>query len=252
MNGSDSFPFKNNFESRHLGVNAQQKEELLAAIGVASIEELIGSTVPSDIRMKRELNLAPALSETEVLEKLKKIAKKNRVFRSYIGTGYVDTHVPTVILRNVLENPGWYTQYTPYQAEIAQGRLEALLNFQTMVMDFTAFDIANASLLDEATAAAEAMAMSYSIQGKDPSRAFFISSECHPQTIAVVETRAKYLGIRTLVGEVADFDFATPVFGALLQYPTSLGEVVDYTTWIKKAHDAKALVTMACDLMSLA
>jgi glycine dehydrogenase len=252
MSSSEFFPAGDRFESRHVGVNAQQKSEMLSAIGAASIEELIDSTIPKGIRMSGELKLAPALTEAEALAKLKAIASENRVFRSYIGMGYVDTIVPTVILRNVLENPGWYTQYTPYQAEIAQGRLEALLNFQTMIMEICGFDIANASLLDEATAAAEAMAMAWSIQGKDASKSYFIASDCHPQTIAVVETRARYLGIRTLVADPEAFRFDAPIFGALLQYPNTWGEAVDHESWIAKAHDHQALVTLACDLMSLA
>jgi glycine dehydrogenase len=239
------------FEPRHIGLNAQQKEELLSALGVKSIDELISDTIPKGIRMRGELALAPALTESEALIRLRKIAEKNRVYRSYIGMGYVDTLVPSVILRNVLENPGWYTQYTPYQAEIAQGRLEALLNFQTMIMEFTGFEIANASLLDEATAAAEAMAMAFATQGKDPSKAYFIADDCHPQTIAVVQTRARYLGVKTTVGKSSAFSFDSPIFGALLQYPNTFGEVIDYQAWIKKAHDAKALVTLACDPMSL-
>ena len=240
------------FEFRHVGLNQETKAELLRAVGAHSMESLIEKTVPAGIRMKGELQLGNPLSESEALSTIREVANRNKIFRSYIGTGYVDTHVPTVILRNVLENPGWYTQYTPYQAEIAQGRLEALLNFQTMILDFTGFDIANASLLDEATAAAEAMAMAFAIQGKDTTKAYFIAADCHPQTIAVMQTRAKYLGIKTRVENPEEFRFDTPIFGALLQYPNTFGEILDPTAWIQKAHGQNAMVTLACDLMGLA
>lgn len=252
MNSIDSLLQTESFESRHIGLNAEQKAKFLDVIGLDSMEELISKTIPSGIRLKQRLNLDSPLTETAALAALRKMADKNEVFRSFIGTGYVDTVVPTVILRNILENPGWYTQYTPYQAEIAQGRLEALLNFQTMIMDFTGFDIANASLLDEATAAAEAMAMSFSLQAKDSAKSFFIASDCHPQTIAVVQTRAKYLGVKTILGNPETFSFDEPVFGALLQYPNTFGGITDPTEWIKKAHERKIMVTLACDLMSLA
>jgi glycine dehydrogenase len=251
MRNSDSRPSVETFESRHIGLNEDEKSELLKSVGVNSIDALIEKTIPAGIRLKAPLKLANPLSEAEAIAAIRAVADKNRVFRSFIGMGYVDTRVPAVILRNILENPGWYTQYTPYQAEIAQGRLEALLNFQTMVMDFTGFEIANASLLDEGTAAAEAMAMSFAVQGKDHAKAYFVAADCHPQTIAVIQTRAKYLGIRTLVANPETFDFKTPIFGALLQYPNTFGEIHDPSAWIKRAHDGEALVTLACDLMAL-
>lgn len=251
MNTRDSLLSVESFESRHIGLNSEQKSELLKAIGVNSMDDLISKTIPAGIRLKKELLLEAPLTEVAAISRLRALANRNQVFRSYIGMGYVDTIVPAVILRNILENPGWYTQYTPYQAEIAQGRLEALLNFQTMVIDFTGFEIANASLLDESTAAAEAMAMNFVIQGKDPEKSFFIASDCHPQTIAVVKTRAKYLGVKIITGKPEDFKFDTPLFGALLQYPNTFGEIFDPTTWIRKAHEHGSLVTLACDLMSL-
>ncbi len=252
MSTLDSLLSVESFESRHIGLNSSQIPLLLKEIGVNSIEELISKTVPTGIRLKKELNLEPALTEAAAISKLQTVAKQNQIYRSYIGMGYVDTVVPAVILRNILENPGWYTQYTPYQAEIAQGRLEALLNFQTLIMDFTGFEITNASLLDESTAAAEAMAMTYAIQGRDGSKSFFIASDCHPQTIAVVKTRAKYLGVNVIVAQPAEFNWTTPVFGALLQYPNTFGEITHPEAWIKSAHDHGALVTLACDLMALA
>ncbi|MBC7384636.1 MAG: aminomethyl-transferring glycine dehydrogenase [Cryobacterium sp.] len=251
MNTIESLFSSESFKSRHIGLNAEQKKELLAAVGVETIEQLIDQTIPAGIRLKKKLALEQPLSEVSAIARLKEMAKKNRVCRSYIGTGYVDTIVPPVILRNILENPGWYTQYTPYQAEIAQGRLEALLNFQTLVMDFTGLEISNASLLDEATAAAEAMAMTFAIQGRDHEKSFFIAADVHPQTIAVVETRAKYLGIKTVRGEGSTFKFDQPLFGALLQYPGTYGDVTDVAPFIQSAHDEKVLVTLACDLMAL-
>ncbi|MBS1963405.1 MAG: aminomethyl-transferring glycine dehydrogenase [Bdellovibrionales bacterium] len=251
MQNTDSHPSVETFEARHIGLNSESEAQLLQTLGVKSIATLIDQTIPAGIRMKGALKLAKPFSEAEAIASIREIAEQNEVYRSFIGMGYVDTRVPAVILRNILENPGWYTQYTPYQAEIAQGRLEALLNFQTMIMDFTGFAIANASLLDEGTAAAEAMAMAYAIQGRDATKAFFIASDCHPQTIAVVQTRAKYAGIRTIVAKPEEFSFSTPIFGALLQYPNTFGAVVDPSAWIKRAHDQGALVTLACDLMAL-
>ncbi len=251
MHTKDSRNSVETFEARHIGLNSEHVAELLKSVGVNSIDELIDQTVPPGIRMKSALKLAKPLSESEAIAAIRKLADQNRVYRSFIGMGYVDTRVPAVILRNILENPGWYTQYTPYQAEIAQGRLEALLNFQTMVMDFTGFEIANASLLDEGTAAAEAMAMAFAIQGRDHAKSFFIGADCHPQTIAVVQTRAKYLGVQTIVAKPETFSFSTPIFGALLQYPNTFGDVQDHSAWIQKAHEHQALVTLACDLMAL-
>jgi len=225
---------------------------MLKTLGLGSLDELVDSTVPKSIRMGRPLEMPPVLSESQLLEKARELASKNRLVRSFIGTGYSDCVTPPVILRNILENPGWYTAYTPYQAEIAQGRLEALLNYQTMVGDLTGLPIANASLLDEGTAAAEAMTMLRHIHGKD-GKTFFASEGCHPQTIDVVRTRAKPLGIEIAVGDHRTFDFAkTPVFGVLLQYPATDGPVHDYRAFIQKAHEAGALVAMAADLLALA
>jgi glycine dehydrogenase len=239
------------FVSRHIGANAQERAQMLKILGFSSLEELIDKTVPSAIRLKRPLNLPPAQSEYGALAQLKSIASKNQVFRSFIGMGYADCITPPVIGRNILENPGWYTAYTPYQAEIAQGRLEALLNFQTMVVELTGLEIANASLLDEGTAAAEAMSMSYGLC-KTKAQAFFVSSACHPQTIEVVKTRANPLGIEVIVGDHRLFTFEKPIFGALLQYPASDGLIYDYREFIAKAHQAQALVTVAADILSLA
>ncbi|MEM9136337.1 MAG: aminomethyl-transferring glycine dehydrogenase, partial [Cyanobacteria bacterium P01_F01_bin.42] len=231
---------------------AAEREEMLTTLEAGSLEELIEQTVPESIRSQSPLRLAEAASEQEALTKLRAIAEQNRMHRSYIGMGYYGCVTPPVIQRNILENPGWYTQYTPYQAEIAQGRLEALLNFQTLVTELTGMEIANASLLDEGTAAAEAMGMSYGQQRKNKRSAYFVSELCHPQTIEVIKTRALPLEIEVIVGNHAAFDFeATPVFGALLQYPATNGQIFDYGTFIERAHEAKALVTVAADLMSL-
>ncbi|MDJ0531119.1 MAG: aminomethyl-transferring glycine dehydrogenase [Xenococcaceae cyanobacterium MO_207.B15] len=239
------------FARRHIGVTQAEIEQMLGVLGVASLDDLIDRTVPNAIRLDRLLKLPTALSESEALAKLKAIASKNQVYRSFIGTGYHNCITPPVILRNILENPGWYTAYTPYQAEIAQGRLEALLNFQTMVIDLTGLEIANASLLDEGTAAAEAMAMSYSVC-KNKAKAFFVDSGCHPQTIEVIKTRANPLGIEVIIDNFDTFDFSIPIFGALLQYPATDGTIHDYREFITKVQKTKALVTVAADILSLA
>ena len=230
---------------------------MLSELGLTALDELIGETVPETIRYPEALELAGVsekgrlLGEVETLEWLRTLAGENRVFRSFLGMGYSDCLVPAVIQRNILENPGWYTQYTPYQAEISQGRLEALLNFQTMVSDLTALPVANASLLDEATAAAEAMGMAYSIsRGRKPG--FFAASDCHPQTLAVLATRAKGLGIDLRIGPASTLDFSTgDLFGVLIQYPTTDGRILDYAALIEDAHAAKAQVIMATDLLAL-
>ena len=244
--------YTDDFVPRHIGPNDQEIEQMLGAVGFGSLDAIIDATVPRGIRMAEPLRIPQGKSEYELLSELRGIARKNRVFRSYIGLGYYDTITPPVIQRNVLENPGWYTQYTPYQAEIAQGRLEALLNFQTMVIDLTGLEIANASLLDEATAAAEAMHLSAAIKGKEGVNAFFVSQECFPQTIEVVKTRALPLGIEVIVGDHRTWEFHKPVFGVLLQYPAADGAVYDYSEFIRKAHEHGALVTMATDLLALA
>jgi glycine dehydrogenase len=238
------------FKQRHIGPNADDIQQMLDVLGVSSLDDLINQTVPQSIRLPRALNLPEALSEYAALAKLKEIALKNQIFRSFIGMGYYDTITPAVIQRNILENPGWYTAYTPYQPEIAQGRLEALLNFQTMIIDLTGLEIANASLLDEATAAAEAMSMSYGIC-KNKANAFFVSQNCHPQTIYVLQTRAKPLGIKIIISDHESFDFSEPIFGAILQYPASDGTIYDYRAFVEKAHAVGALVTVAADPLSL-
>ncbi|NET37616.1 MAG: aminomethyl-transferring glycine dehydrogenase, partial [Cyanothece sp. SIO1E1] len=239
------------FVKRHIGPNIQDIERMLVLLGFDSLEDLISATVPPAIRLQRSLELGAGYSEYELLGSLKAIATKNQVFRSFIGMGYANCITPPVIQRNILENPGWYTQYTPYQPEISQGRLEALFNFQTLVSDLSGLEIANASLLDEGTAAAEAMTMSYGLQKKPINKTFWVSAACHPQTIAVVKTRAQPLGIEVIVGDHRTFAFDQPVFGVLLQYPATDGTVYDYQDFIKQAHAAGALVTVAADLLSL-
>ncbi|MCC5617540.1 aminomethyl-transferring glycine dehydrogenase [Nostoc sp. CHAB 5836] len=238
------------FVPRHIGPNSDDIQQMLEVLGFPSLDALIDQTVPQAIRLKQPLKLPEAESEYAALASLKKVAAKNQVFRSYIGMGYYDTITPPVIGRNILENPGWYTAYTPYQPEIAQGRLEALLNFQTLIIDLTGLEIANASLLDEATAAAEAMSLSYGVS-KNQANAYFVSGDCHPQTIDVLQTRAKPLGIKIIVGDHQTFDFDQAIFGAILQYPASDGSIYDYRAFIEKAHAKGALVTVAADPLSL-
>jgi glycine dehydrogenase len=238
------------FEARHLGPDGDDVAAMLERVGYDSLDALIDDVVPKSIRMKGELRLPDALTEAELLARLRGIADRNRVARSYLGMGYSDTHTPGVILRNIMENPGWYTQYTPYQAEIAQGRLEALLNFQTMVMDLTGLEIANASLLDEGTAAAEAMHLAHG-EAKGDANTFFVSELCHPQTIDVVKTRAWPLGIDVVVGDHERFEPTDDVFGVLVQYPTTDGRVFDYADLAERARDVGATVVAATDLMAL-
>ncbi|MGD0388157.1 MAG: aminomethyl-transferring glycine dehydrogenase [Tepidisphaeraceae bacterium] len=239
------------FAHRHIGPGEADLREMLDTLGVSTLEELIDQTVPESIRYHKSLGIGEPRGEFELLEELRGIAGKNSVLRSCIGMGYSDTITPPVIQRNILENPGWYTQYTPYQAEIAQGRLEALLNFQTMVSDLTALPLANASLLDEATAAAEAMVMCWRIK-EDHRGSFFVAEDCHPQTIAVVKTRAKAIGMKCVVGAAQKADFSGGQFcGILVQYPTTDGAVVDYSAVIQAAHANGALVVMAADILAL-
>jgi glycine dehydrogenase len=239
----------NSFARRHIGPNDGEVSTMLREIGFQNLDSLVEAAVPRNIRLDRDLELPEAKSETEALAELRATSKKNKTTRSFIGCGYSDCITPPVIQRNVLENPGWYTAYTPYQAELAQGRLEALLNFQTMITDLTALEIANASLLDEATAAAEAMALCHAAV---PNRkTFFVADDCHPQTIAVVQTRAKPLGIAIKIGKYTRFKFDETVFGALIQYPATDGAIYDYTDFIKQAHDAGALVVVAADILAL-
>jgi len=240
------------FARRHLGPQGADIQHMLDAIGVNSLDEMIDQTIPKGIRLDRPLNLPDAVSESAALEHLREIANQNSVFKSFIGMGYYDTIVPQVIQRNILENPGWYTQYTPYQPEIAQGRLEALLNFQTMVIDLTGLDIANASMLDEATAAAEAMTLCLGARSrKSTANLFFVSELCHPQTVNVVQTRAEPLGVEVVVGNHEQYDFSQETFGVLLQYPTTEGDVLDYEAFCQKAHNSGALVVVAADLLAL-
>lgn len=239
------------FVSRHLGPRPGDLAPMLEAVNAASLDALIEQTVPESIRLRKGMDLPPARGEHEVLAYIRGVSEQNQVFRSLLGMGYADTLTPPVIQRNILENPGWYTQYTPYQAEISQGRLEALLNYQTMVSDLTGLEVANASLLDEGTAAAEAMHLMYEAKGGPERNTLFVARDCHPQSIAVLQTRAEALGIDVLVGAAESFDFSTPIFGAVLQYPTTEGAVVDYRGFIQRAHEAGALVTLAADLLSL-
>jgi glycine dehydrogenase len=239
------------FVTRHLGPRSDDLAAMLQAVNAPTLDALIEQTVPESIRLRKPLALPPARSEHEVLAYLREVSEQNQVFRSLLGMGYADCITPPVIQRNILENPGWYTQYTPYQAEISQGRLEALLNFQTMVSELTGFEVAGASLLDEATAAAEAMHMMYEAKGSPERNTLLVASDCHPQNISVLKTRAEAIGIDVLVADPATFDFSTPLFGVVLQYPSTEGAVLDHRAFIQRAHDAGALVTMATDLMSL-
>ncbi|CAN5314349.1 aminomethyl-transferring glycine dehydrogenase [soil metagenome] len=243
------------FVRRHVGLGPNDVETMVREVGASSLDALIGETVPESIRLAKPLALPLALSEHELLTLAAELAAKNRVHRSFIGMGYSDNITPPVILRNILQNPGWYTQYTPYQAEIAQGRLEALLNFQTMIIDLTALEISNASLLDEATAAAEAMHLAYEFQGSDAQNLFFVSSHCHPQTIDVVQSRAHAVGMDVIVTDEDTFDFdaqKSKVFGALLQYPRTDGSIVDVRAFTEKTHAQGGLVILCADLLSLA
>jgi glycine dehydrogenase len=245
----DFLKYPDQFVRRHIGPDAQNETEMLAQLGFKNLDELIDAAVPEKIRLVKPLNLPAAQSEFDALANIRRIASENKVFRSFIGMGYYDTITPPVIQRSVLENPGWYTQYTPYQAEISQGRLEALLNFQTMASELTGLDLANASMLDEATAAAEAMTMSHRL--KDGRNTFFLSETCHPQTIEVVRSRAHALKIEVVIGNHETFSFTDQVFGALVQYPDTFGAIRDYSGFTEKAHAAGAMVTVATDLLAL-
>ena len=242
--------YQHQFVDRHVGPNQEELSQMLHTIGVGSIEELIDLSIPKSIQSKEKLNVGNGISEKELIEKLKSIAEKNTIMKTYIGMGYYNCITPPVIQRNILENPGWYTQYTPYQAEISQGRLEALINFQTMVCDLTALPIANASLLDEATAAAEAMTMTYRMS-KDRN-IFLVSKHCHPQTIDVLKTRSEPLGITIQLCDDDDFIFNQNVFGSILQYPDTNGSVNNFQKLTNAAHKKSAYVIIATDLMSLA
>ena len=240
------------FAHRHIGPRPQEWDAMAQVCGHASLDALVAAAVPALIRRNDSMSLPQPLGETAALARLRSIAAKNQVYKSYIGLGYHDTITPPVIQRNILENPGWYTQYTPYQAEISQGRLEGLLNFQTMVCDLTGLDISNASLLDEATACAEAMTLCRRVKEADADRnTFWIASDCHPQNIDLVRTRAEALGLQVVVGDWRQASFGPEVFGVLIQYPGSSGEVGDYSQLVRAAHEAGALVVFAADLLAL-
>ncbi len=245
----------NEFAGRHIGPGEKETSGMLKTIGVRSMDELIDRTIPSSIRSKKLLNIPGPLSEHQYLTSLRRLAALNKVFKSYIGQGYYDTIVPSVIRRNVFENPGWYTQYTPYQAEIAQGRLESLLNFQTMVADLTALPLANASLLDEGTAAAEAMTMFFNLKNKDHDHVtipkFFVDKNIFDQTRDLLLTRAQPIGIQLIIGDFREVDLDDSYFGAIVQYPGSDGAIHDYRPFITRAHAAGAYVAMATDLLAL-
>jgi glycine dehydrogenase len=245
----------NLFQLRHIGPSNVAQAKMLATIKAANLEQLIDETVPDNILLKSPLDLEPAMSEYEYLAHIKELSEKNKVFKSYIGLGYHEAIVPSVIQRNVLENPGWYTAYTPYQAEIAQGRLEALLNYQTMICDLTGMELANASLLDESTAAAEAMALLYDVRERAKKKAgakkFFVSEEILPQTVSLLQTRSIPIGIELVIGNHEDFNFTDDFFGAILQYPGKLGQVFDYENFVAKANDNNIKVAVAADILSL-
>jgi glycine dehydrogenase len=243
------------FALRHIGPRESDLNHMFKTIGVESFEQLIYETIPDDIRLKSDLNLDAPMTEYEYLNHIQELGKKNKVFKSYIGLGYHPTIVPAVIQRNIFENPGWYTAYTPYQAEIAQGRLEAILNFQTTVIELSGMEIANASLLDESTAAAEAMALLFDVRSRDQKKnnanKFFVSEEVLPQTISVLQTRSTPIGVELVIGNHEDFDFSTDFFGAILQYPGKYGQVNDYAGFISKAKSNEIKVAVAADILSL-
>ena len=243
------------FESRHIGPRSSEVDYMLSTIGVKSIQELIEQTIPAGIMRSNPLSAGEAMSEYEYLAHIRSLEAMNKVFKTYIGLGYYNTITPTVILRNIFENPGWYTAYTPYQAEIAQGRLEALLNYQTMIMSLTGMELANASLLDEATAAAEAMHMFYAMrtreQMKNGANKLFVSEYCFPQTIELLTTRSAPLGIELVFGNPLEYTFSPDVFGAVLQYPDARGEIEDYRNFCEKAHENQSFVCVCADIMSL-
>ena len=245
----------NQFAERHIGPRPSEIKEMLQKIGVDTLDELVAQTIPANIRLDKSLDLPAALNESELLDHMKALGKKNKNYRSYIGMGYYNTVLPGVIQRNILENPGWYTAYTPYQAEIAQGRLEALLNYQTMVTDLTGMEIANASLLDEGTAAAEAMILLYNARSRTKKKAgamtFLVAEDCFPQTIDVLKSRAIPLGVELIISSHKDFQFTEKVFGCLVQYPAKFGEIHDYRTLVEQAKEVEAGVAVAADLLSL-
>ncbi|MDP5101275.1 MAG: glycine dehydrogenase (aminomethyl-transferring), partial [Nonlabens sp.] len=243
------------FALRHIGPRPADLQEMLDTIGVDSIEQLIYETVPAGIRLQKELELDPAMSEYEFLKHIQELGNKNKQFRSFIGLGYNAAIIPAVIQRNILENPGWYTAYTPYQAEIAQGRLEALLNYQTMITDLTGMELSNASLLDESTAAAEAMTLLLSVRESAQKKAgavkFFVDENCLPQTKELLKTRAIPLDIELVVGNPLEMDMSDLYYGVLLQYPGASGRVIDYTAFAKACHNKNIRIAVAADILSL-
>ena len=240
------------FIRRHIGPKKKDEQEMLSKLGYKSLSELINNTVPEKILSKDVLSIGEPNSEYEALRKLKAISKKNQIYSNFIGMGYYGTYTPNVIVRNILENPGWYTSYTPYQPEVAQGRLEMLLNFQQMIMDFTGMDIANASLLDEGTAAAEAMGLSHRLNKKD-SKIVFVSNDCHPQTIDVVKTRAEPMGLKVIIGKDNEIDkISDDIICGILQYPGTLGDIKDPSESISKIKKKNGKAVLACDLLALA
>ncbi len=245
----------NAFALRHIGPRKDDQNLMLNTVGVDSIDQLIFETLPDDIRLKEELSLDDPMTEYEYLQHIHELSKKNKLFKTYIGLGYHPTILPAVIQRNILENPGWYTAYTPYQAEIAQGRLEALLNFQTMIIDLTGMEIANASLLDESTAAAEAMSLLFAVRDRAQKKAdvnkFFVSENILPQTLSLLQTRATPIGIELVIGNEESIDFSSKFFGTILQYPGKDGQITDIKTFIEKAKEAGIKVAVAADILSL-
>ncbi|MCK5781663.1 MAG: glycine dehydrogenase (aminomethyl-transferring), partial [Flavobacteriales bacterium] len=243
------------FLYRHIGAMNEDVTKMLESIGVDSLDDLIEETIPDDILLPKKLNLPEPLSEVDYMTHIKGLAGKNQIFKTYIGLGYNASVLPGVIQRNIFENPGWYTAYTPYQAEIAQGRLEALLNFQTMITDLTGMEIANSSLLDESTAAAEAMGMLLNSRTRAKKKAkaskFFVSNEVLPQSQDVLKTRATPLGIELVFGNHQDFEFTDDFFGAIVQYPAKNGEVFEYADFVKRANEKDVKVAVAADLLSL-
>jgi len=244
--GYNVYDFAN---KRHIGPTQNEIKEMLAVLGHQSLDGFIDTVIPASIRQPNELDLVEGMTERDALHRMKQVAKKNKVLTSLIGQGYHGTTTPAPILRNVLENPAWYTAYTPYQPEISQGRLEALLNFQTMISDLTGLAIANASLLDESTAAAEAMTMARRV-AKSKSNMFFVDENCHPQNIAVIKTRAEPLGIEIVLGAPSELD-ASSVFGAIFQYPNTVGHVEDFSDSVERLHEHKALAIVAADPLAL-
>ena len=246
---------KYTFSDRHIGPREHDINSIMKDVGVKSIDELINQTIPKHIQLNSEMNLPKPLSENRFIEHMKELANKNKCYRSYIGMGYYNTILPGVIQRNILENPGWYTSYTPYQAEIAQGRLEALLNFQTMVSDLSAMDLANASLLDEGTAAAEAMTMLYNCrsraQKKENVKKIFVSKDCFPQTIDILKTRSAPLAIELVIGDYTKIEFDKSFYAVILQYPAKHGQIHNYESLSKELQDKEIAIVVAADLLSL-